>query len=101
MQEIAGATGNLAVDDALDITQVIVHARVHNAQLEPMLAAKHIHAAPATGKVNHLLPGDLTGRHAHALALDAVVAAQQQVARMIQGGRQGLLNQANLHRQFL
>ena len=66
-----------------------------------MLTAEHVHAATSTGEVNHLLPGDLAWRHAHALTLDAVVAAQQQMARMGETGRQGLLDEANLQCQFL
>ena len=101
VQEIAGATGNFAVNNTLNMAQVIVHARVHDAQFETVLTAEHVHATSTAGKVDHLLPGYLAWRHAHALTLDAVVAAQQQMAGVVEAGRQGLLDEANLQCQFL
>ena len=47
-----------------------------------MLSAEHVHAASTTGKVEHLLPRDLARADADALTLDAMVAAEQQVAGM-------------------
>ena len=68
--------------------------------MEAVLTAEHIHAASATGEVDHLLPGDLARTDADTLTLDAVIAAQQQVAGMGQRRLQRLLDEAHLHRQL-
>jgi hypothetical protein len=66
-----------------------------------MLTAKHIDTASATGKIDHLLPCDFTGRHTDSLTLYTMIASQQQMARMSQRRRKRLLNQTYLHSQFL
>ena len=100
MQEIACSTGDFAVNDTLHVAQVVVNAHVDNAQVKAMLATKHVHATASMREIDHLLPCHLAWRHTHALALNAMVTAEQQVARMVQAGRQGMLNQAHLHGQF-
>ena len=84
MEEIAGATGDLPVDDTFHAAQVVVHTHIHDAQVETVLAAEHVHTATASGEVDHLLPSHFAWRHAHTLTLYTVVAAQQQVAGMIE-----------------
>ena len=49
-----------------------------------MLSAEHIDTTATMRKVNHLLPGDLTGRDTDTLTLYTVVATQEQVAGMRQ-----------------
>ena len=75
VQEIPRTSGYLAVDDTIYLREIVIHPHVHNAQLESMLTAEHVHTATAAREVDHLLPSDLTRRNAHALALNAVVAA--------------------------
>jgi hypothetical protein len=52
-------------------------------------------------KIDHLLPGHLAWRHAHPLALYAVVATQQQMAGVGETRLQCLLYQAYLQGQLL
>ena len=73
MKEIPGAAGYLFVDDARNLGQVIIHPHINDAQSETMLTAEHIHTATTMREVNHLLPCDITGRHADTLPLYAVV----------------------------
>ena len=79
----------------------MVDAHVDDAQVEAVLTAEHVAAATPTREVDHLLPRDLTGRQADALALDAVVASQQQVAGVLQRGAERLLDEAYLQGQLL
>jgi hypothetical protein len=82
VQKVACASGYLAVDDTIDTCQIVIHTHVNNTKFKTMLAAKHIYAATAMGKVYHLLPGYAAWRHTYALALYAVIATQKQVARV-------------------
>ena len=60
VEEVLGASGYLAVDDAWDVRQLVIHSHIDNTKMEAVLTAEHIDAAATTGEVNHLLPGDLT-----------------------------------------
>ena len=100
MKEITCAEGYLAVDDTWHAGQIMIHAHVHDAQVETMLSAEHVHASTATGEVHHLLPGHLTGGGTHAFLLYAVVTAQQQVAGMCQPRLHRLLHQTYLQGQL-
>jgi hypothetical protein len=53
------------------------------------------------GEVDHLLPRDAAWRHAHAFALDAMIATQQQVTGVGETRLQCLLYQAYLQGQLL
>ena len=101
VQEIPCSARNLSIEDALDAAQVVVHAHIDDAKLEPVLSAEHVHAAAAPCKVNHLLPGDVARTDADAFALNAMVAAEQQMARMAECRRERLLHQAHLHGKCL
>ncbi len=79
----------------------MVYTDINNTQLEAMLPTEHVDATTALREVYHLLPSDLTGRNADTLALYAMIGSQQQMARMCQRRSQRLLNQTNLHCQFL
>ena len=92
---------NLAVEDTLDAAQVVVHAYIYNAELESVLSAEHVYAASATCEVNHLLPCDVARTDADAFALDAMVAAEQQMARMLKYRRERLLHKTHLHGESL
>ena len=50
----------------------------------------------APGEVDHLLPGDFTGRGADSFAFNAMVGGKQHVAGVLQGGAVGLLDEADL-----
>ena len=66
--------------------KVVIHTDIDNPQLKAMLPTEHIHTASTLGKVNHLLPRDLTGTDTDALTLNAMIAAKKQMARMCQRG---------------
>jgi hypothetical protein len=74
IEEVPGASGYLATDNAWDGRQVVIDADIDDAKLKSMLATEHVHASAAMGEVDHLLPRDLTGTDTDALALYAVVA---------------------------
>ena len=61
-----------------------------------MLTAKHIHTTSSTSEIHYLLPGDFTGRNAYTLSLNAMVAAEKQMAWMMEGRGERLLNHADL-----
>ena len=82
VEEVLGASGYLAVDDTINLREVVVDADIDDAKLEAVLAAEHVDASATTSEVDHLLPGDLTRRHADTLTLNAVVTAKQQVTGM-------------------
>ena len=86
MEEVARATRYLTIDDAWHLRKVVVDTHIDNLQIETMLAAEHIDTASATGEVDHLLPSDLTGRHTDTLALDTMIAPQEQMTGMRQTG---------------
>ena len=79
----------------------MIHAYIHNLQVESMLTTEHIHPSPSMREVHHLLPGNLTRRHTDTLALDTMVCTQQQMTGVCQTGRERLLYQTDLHGQFL
>ena len=107
VEEILGATGYLAVEDSVrstlhiqPSTKLIIDAYIDDAEVEAVLTTEHIDATAASGEVEHLLPRHLAWRHADSLALDAVVAAEQQVTGMGQRRFQRLLDEAQLHSQL-
>ena len=66
--------------------KIVVDTDVDDTEMEAMLAAEHVDTAATTREVDHLLPGDFAGRHTDTLALDAVIATQQQMTGMGQRG---------------
>ena len=44
-----------------------------------MLATEHIHPTATMRKVDHLLPGDLSGRHTDPLTLNTVITSEEQM----------------------
>ena len=101
IEEVLSASGYLTIDNTFNTRQVVIHTDIDNPQLKAMLSTEHIHAASTLGKVNHLLPRDLTGTDTDALTLNAMIAAKKQMARMCQRGFQSLLDETHLHRQLL
>ena len=73
IQEVFGASGYFAIDDAFHIAKVIINTDINDAQLEAMLATEHIDATTTSGKVYHLLPRYLTWTDANTLTLNAMV----------------------------
>ena len=84
--EITCTPANLAADDALDAAEVVVNADIDDTELETVLSAEHVDAASTVGKVDHLLPCYAAWRNADSFLLNAVIAAQQQVAGVTQLG---------------
>ena len=99
--EVACTSGYLLMDDARHAAQVVVDTHINDVQLESMLTAEHVDAATTMCEVHHLLPRYLTRRHADTFALNAMIAAKQQVAWVRELRRQRLLDKAELHSQFL
>jgi hypothetical protein len=60
----------------------MVNAHVDDSQFKTVLTAKHVYSSAAIGEVDHLLPRYVAWRHAHSLALDAVVGTEEQMAWM-------------------
>ena len=102
MEEVARAAPYFQVDDAPVFRQVKVHAGIHHLECEAMLAAEEIDAARALRmrKVADLLPRHFLGRDADAFLDDAVVACKDDILGMTEFRRKGLLDQANLQREF-
>ena len=74
IEEVFCASRYLAVNDAIHASEVVIHTNVNNPKMESVLSAEHIDTSAPTGKVDHLLPGDLPWRHADPLAFNAVIA---------------------------
>lgn len=100
VEEVTGAAGHFAIQNVRVGCEVIVHSHVNDGEVEPVLSAKHVYSSSASTEVDHLLPRDLTGRHAHAFALNAMVASQQQVAGVAEGRGECLLDKPNLKGEF-
>ena len=66
-----------------------------------MLSAQHVNTSAALREVYHLLPCHLARTHTHPFLLYAVVGTEQQMARMLQVGREGVLHHAHLLCQSL
>ena len=62
-----------------------------------MLATEHIHPTTAMGEVDHLLPGDLTGRHADTLTLNTMIASEEQMTGVGKTWCERLLDQTHLY----
>ena len=101
VEEILRAPCDLTVDDAFNCRQVVIDSDIDDAQLEPMLATEHIHAATTLRKILHLLPGHLTGRNADALPFNAVIASEEQMTGVGETGCECLLDQTHLHGDLL
>jgi hypothetical protein len=86
VEEIAGAGGNLMVEDARNLGEIVVNTYINDAKMEAMLATEHVDTTPTLGEVNHLLPSHLTGRNANTFPFYAMVATKKEVARMRNGG---------------
>ena len=82
VEEVAGAPCDFPVEYARMFRQVVIDSHVDDAEVEAVLTAEHVYAAATACEVNHLLPGHFARTDADTLALDAVVAAEQQVAGM-------------------
>ena len=100
MPKVAGAVRDFPVDDIRVGTQVVVYAHVDELQFESVLAAEHVHAAAPVAEIDHLLPRDFAGRHAHPFLLDAVVGSEKQVAGMVERRAECLLDEADLQGKF-
>ena len=96
VEKVARAVGNLPVDDGRIGREVMIHSHIHQQQFETVLSAKHVDTSAAFGEIDHLLPGDLTWRHAHLFTLYAVVGTKQQVAGMRQVWCERALHHADL-----
>ena len=101
VEEVAGATGHLAVDDAFHACEVVIYTDIDDAQLEAVLTTEHVDSAATMGEVQHLLPRHFSRTDTHAFMFDAVVASQQQMAGVAEVWRQGLLHKAYLLGQRL
>lgn len=88
------------VDDAWHGGEVVIDTDIDDAEFEAVLAAEHIDTSATMGEVDHLLPGDITRRHADTFALDAVVGSKEQMTGV--GERRGecLLHKTDLHGEF-
>ena len=87
VEEILRAIGYFLVDNWYSLstllsplsTKIIIHTDIDDAQLKTMLATEHIHATATMRKVDHLLPGHLSGRHTDTLTLNTVIASEEQM----------------------
>ncbi|CDB12124.1 unknown [Bacteroides sp. CAG:633] len=66
-----------------------------------MLTAQEIDSGAPMQEVADLLPSHFLGREAYAFLHDAVVGSKNDVLRMMQGRRQGLLHQSYLEGKCL
>ena len=102
MEEVARTASHFQVDDAPVFRKVEVHAGIHYLEREAVLAAEEIDAARALRmrEVADLLPRHFLGRDAYAFLDDAVVACKDDILGMTEFRRKGLLDQADLQREF-
>jgi hypothetical protein len=86
VEEIASAGGNLVMEDARHLGEVMVNTHINDAETESVLTAEHVHTSPTLGEVDHLLPCHFAWRNTNPFPFDAMVTTKKEVARMSERG---------------
>ena len=83
MEVVGSAAAYFHIDDALFVGQVIIHSRIDQLQLEPVLAAEEVYSGSSMQEVAQLLPGHFFGRQTDTFLYNAVVGGKDDVLRFL------------------